>query len=253
MDAEPSGTQRVSSIEIPRRFRGPPRSGNGGYVGGCLAERVETTSAVAAVAVRLSAPPPLERALEVRDVGEGLALFDGERLLARAWPTSLDLDPPPAPDRGLAERASADFRGFEEHVFPGCVVCGPDRPVGDGLRIFPGPTGEQGLFAAPWTPDESLRGEGETLPLPIVWAALDCPGAFSFPQPEGRVLLLGEMQVRSLAPIRIGESCVVTSWYFEKDGRKHRTGSALHGDDGACRAFAQSIWIEVDPASVPRD
>ena len=241
------------TIKIPRRFCGPPLSGNGGYTGGRLAEHVAIAEDAPAVAVRLFAPTPLERSLTVHGVDGRVELRDGDTLLARAHATSLDLEPPAPPDLDTATRAAKDFRGFHEHVFPGCFVCGPDRPEGDGLRIFPGPANAEGLFAAPWTPDESLRGEGDSLSIGIVWAALDCPGAFSFPQPEGRVLLLGKMKVRSLAPVEIGEACIVTSWYFEQDGRKHRTGSALHGEGGACRAYAQTLWIEVDPESVPRD
>lgn len=241
------------SIEIPRRFRGPPRSGNGGYVAGRLASFVETSADTPAVAVRLAAPPPLERRLAVREEDGRIALFDGDDPVAHARATALTLAPPPAPRFEQAERAAKSFRGFEEHVFPGCFVCGHERADGDGLRIFPGPADPDGLFAAPWIPDASLReAASELVPAPFVWAALDCPGAFCFPQPEGRVILLGELQLRSLAPVSIGERCVVTSWPIEQDGRKHRTGSALHGEDGACRAYAQGIWIEVDPEYVPR-
>ncbi len=241
-----------TSITIDRRFCGPPRSGNGGYVAGRLASFVDAP----AVGVRLSLPPPLETPLSVLVSGGEATLFDEARQVARARAVDLDLTPPAAPGFEAAVEAARGFRGFEEHVFPGCFVCGPDRDGSDGLRIFPGPSGEASLFAAPWIPDVSLvpgGAQGDPLPPEFVWAALDCPGAFSFPQPDGKVVLLGEMQVALSGPVHVGERCVLTSWEVEHVGRKHLTGSALFGQSGACRGVSLGLWFEVDPESVPRD
>jgi len=246
----------LGEIEVAERFCGPPRSGNGGYVAGRLAAFVDSE----AVAVRLRRSPPLGRRLEVLRADEGVALCEAGEPIAEARPVVLDLTPPPAPSFEEAERASRAFRGFREHVFPGCFVCGPDRAEGDGLRIFPGAASEGSpVFAAPWVPHVSLASlvpgarEGDPVPAEFVWSALDCPGAFSFPQPEGRVVLLGEMQCALSAPIALGERCVLTSWQIRVDGRKHFTGSAVHGDDGQCRGLALGLWFEVDPESVPGD
>ncbi|MCR9093187.1 MAG: hypothetical protein NXI30_03130 [bacterium] len=241
----------LGSFSIASRFCGPPTSGNGGYVAGRLAGFVETDADRPAVAVRLFAPPPLEAALDVREEGEGAGLFDGDRLVAKARAVPLELSPPPPPSFEVAAEATRSFRGFDEHVFPGCFVCGIDREAGDGLRIFPGAANEGGLFAATWTPDESLRsGSAGELDDTFVWAALDCPGAFSFPQVDG-VVLLGEMAVQIFGSVRIGAPCVVTSWYIENDGRKHVTGTALYDEAGACVGHARATWIHVDADSVP--
>ena len=243
----------LGTLSIGARVCGPPTSGNGGYVAGRLARFVPTDAARPAVAVRLFAPPPLEVPLEVREDADRVELFEGERLLARAEPVPLELSPPPQPPFEAAEAATKSFRGFDEHPFPGCFVCGTDRDVHDGLRIFPGRADDGGLFAASWTPAEGLpTGSSDDLDGAIVWAALDCAGAFSFPQVDG-VVLLGELRARVFDPIRIGEPCVVTSWYLQHDGRKHVTGTALHGRDGTCAAYARGTWIEVDPDSVPRE
>jgi hypothetical protein len=102
-------------------------------------------------------------------------------------------------------------------------------------------------------PDASLAGaDGDRVADAFLWAALDCPGAFAFPQPEGRIILLGELQARLDDSVRVGERCVLTSWYLERDGRKHLTGSALHGEDGRCVGCAKGIWIELAPDAVPR-
>lgn len=242
----------LDRFSIPRRFCGPPTSGNGGYVGGRLAGFVKNDVSAPAVRVRLSAPPPLERSLEVRREEDRVGLFDGDQLLAKAEAVPLDLTPPAAPSFAEAERATKAFRGFDDHPLPGCFVCGTDRDASDGLRIFPGPTDREGLFAAAWTPGESLRGGGDdVLDEAFVWAALDCPGAFSFPQVAG-ISLLGELCVRTLGDVRIGEPCVITSGCLERDGRKHVTATALHGREGDCRAYARAVWIEVAAEAVPR-
>lgn len=255
----------IGAIEIAPRFRGPPTSGNGGYVAGRLAAYL----AAEEVRVRLERPPPLERRLVVAEGAEGVVLRDGEHVVARARAVDgaerIDLEPVAAPDFAAAVAAAADFRGFDHHVFPGCFVCGTERDEGDGLRIFPGPVEtEAGLFAAPWCPDGSLTDpaslpgpdsllgpEGALVAPAFLWAALDCPGAFSFPQPEGQVILLGELQARLTGPVEVGERCVLTSWEIEHDGRRHRTGSAIFGASGDLRGLAVGLWFEVSPDSVP--
>jgi len=57
----------METMTIPRRFRGPPNSGNGGYVCGMLARHITGAAEVA-----LRAPPPLETGLSVVEVGVGL-------------------------------------------------------------------------------------------------------------------------------------------------------------------------------------
>ena len=252
------------TIRVERRFCGPPQSGNGGYVAGRLAAFVDAP----AVGVRLRLPPALDTALAVRQTEDAVMLFDGEAAVAEARAVEFELAAPPAPTFEEAEEASRGFRGFKEHVFPGCFVCGPERNAGDGLRIFPGPAArnshdtrgdDQGnrLFAAPWIPsgtlisDGSVRAAGEPISDEFVWAALDCPGAFAFPQPKGKVILLGEMKVSLSGKVSVDERCVLTSWRIESQGRKHFTGSALYGAAGDCRGVALGLWFEVDPATVP--
>ena len=56
----------MQTMTIPRRFRGPPNSGNGGYVCGMLARQI-----AGAAEVTLRAPPPLETKLDLVEVGTG--------------------------------------------------------------------------------------------------------------------------------------------------------------------------------------
>ena len=70
------------TMTIPRRFRGPPNSGNGGYVCGMLARNI-----AGAAEVTLRAPPPLETALDASSVtvdAAGAALSRRARDLARS-------------------------------------------------------------------------------------------------------------------------------------------------------------------------
>ena len=87
----------------------------------------------------LRTPPPLERPLEVVRDGERVQLRDGDTLVAEGGPAELLLDVPEAVPRD--EVAAAEAAGREhwtaKHPFPTCVVCGPARGAGDGMRIFP--------------------------------------------------------------------------------------------------------------------
>ena len=265
-------TQTLGTLRIDRRFNGPPDSGNGGYVCGEMAKALDTTSPgslASGVRVRLRQPPPLDQQLEISATEEGCGLFEGDTLIAQACPEPLSLETPESIAVDVAARAALGFRGHQEHVFPGCFVCGPERAVGDGLRVFPGPvtngeTSMKDVFAASWQPDPSLaegsiHAEGSLLAessrspaegsafvdTAFLWAALDCPGCFSFPQPEGAIVLLGEMTAAIPGRVRIDEPSVLLSWQISHQGRKHSTGTAIFDADGHCQGTARAMWIEI--------
>lgn len=234
----------TAKITIEQRFHGPSGSGNGGYSCGLLAQFIEGPARV-----RLRIPPPLDRPMDVQHKGaEVLLLSDGE-LVASGSPATLDFDVPAPPGFESAELASRRYRGHESHFYPGCFVCGPEREKGDGLRIFAGPfqaeTGLTGMVAATWIPDESLLDESSRVASEFLWAALDCPGAYAFPEPADGAILLGELAVDIRAEVMAGEECVLLGWETAHQGRKHFTTTALYGGDGRCCAVGQAIWIEV--------
>ena len=224
---------------IERRFRGPPQSGNGGYSCGVLAEGV---SGVATVTLRL--PPPLDRPLTLSGDGEQSRLTDGENIVGEATRSTLDLEVPEAPGLDVAVEAARRYAGFETHPFPGCFVCGPERAPGDGLRIFPGRVGTSDVVAAPWTPDESLRGADGTVDRRYVWAALDCPSYFGLP--TAPLALLGRLTASIEALPEVGEPLVAIGWPIEVEGRKSFAGSALANREGEILARAAATWIEID-------
>lgn len=253
-------TETIGSLDIDARFCGPPDSGNGGYVCGEMAKALSKRAAAAAappletgLRVRLMKPPPLEEALDLRPTESGLGLFGhaSDAPLAEAFVDALEMDVPEAVSVARAEQAATGFRGFKEHVFPGCFVCGPEREPGDGLRVFPGELEEgSGRFAASWVPDASLADpeRPDEVDPTFVWAALDCPGCFSFPQPANAILLLGELSAAIHLPAKVGAPHALQSWAIEHKGRKHVTGSVLYDAEGVCLARARGIWIELPAA-----
>ncbi len=239
-DQESSGL-KGATIVVDARFNGPPRSGNGGYVCGILARFVDAP----AVVVRLLLPAPLDTDLEVQNTERGVVLLDGGVVLAEARSSTIDLEPPPRLSYEEALSASRRYRGLTSHWFPTCFVCGPARNPGDGLRIFAGPVEGSELVACPWVPDASVASAGGSVSPEFVWAALDCPGSFTFPQPEGEVIVLGEFHVEQFGDVSAGERCVIVARQTAAIGRKRHTAAALFGESGACRALGLATFLTV--------
>ena len=235
----------TETLTIPARFNGPPGSANGGYTCGRVAQLV----GAAEVEVSLRAPPPLERPLDVVRDGERVELRDGESLVAEGGPAELRLEVPDAVARG--EVAAAEEAGREtwtaKHPFPTCVVCGPAREAGDGLRIFPAALPHRdGLFGACWTPSE-LEGDGDGWVRPeLLWAVLDCPTSAPVANfGEGPPMVLASLAARLGCPVRVGEPHTILSWGLEVNGRKRRAAAALYDSDGILTCVSRALWIEL--------
>jgi hypothetical protein len=249
----------VAELRVPARFCGPPGVANGGFASGSLAALLG-----GAAEVTLRRPVPLDRSLSVnRDGGGVLVVEDGDVLLAEARPAKVALEPLAAPGNAAplalpenaavtpeaAEAAAGRSRYFDDPVFPGCFVCGPARPAGDGLRVFPGRVAGRLLWAAPWTPDLSVAGADGRVRPEVVWAALDCPSGIAAADaadlPAGTAVVLGRMAATVGWLPRPGDRCRVVAWPLVVDGRKLRAGSALLGPDGEVLAAATTVWITV--------
>jgi hypothetical protein len=227
-------------IVIERRYRGPDESGNGGYTCGVVAALVEGD---AEVTLRL--PPPLETPLRVERDGETVRVLDGERLVAEARPAALSLEPAePVPFEVAAERSGAQ-PDDSDHPFPDCFVCGPAREPGDALLLRPAPVGGDRV-AAVWVPTPEQAGRRE-----LVWAALDCPGAFAVdPRLERGISVLGRLNARVVDAPEAGERCVVVGWPLGEDGRKRYAGTALFGDHGRLLGLGRATWILIEQPPV---
>lgn len=252
---------------VPRRFCGPPSSGNGGWTAGALAALVphhcpeNRARSWPAVEVSLRRPPPLDTPMAVAEEdGSTVARHDGE-VVARA-----SVQPTTAPEPTVVEAvpveearaAMATYPGLTSHPFPTCFVCGTDREVGDGLRILPGRvTDQEGLArtAATWRPHpsvgEDFHAYADELPRASVaatWAALDCVGGWAGDLEE-RLMVLAAMTARIDALPVIGEEHVVMGLGLRQEGRKTFTAATIYDADGRVVGTAEHLWIAVDPAA----
>lgn len=247
-----------SVLVIPEAFRGPPQSGNGGYVCGRVARHL---APAATAEVTLRSPPPLDVPMAVAHGEDGVRVHLGDTLVAEGRAAELELEAPAAPDFDAAAAcrpaSPALWEGVNSliagsGVHPVCVCCGEELTADLGLRVQAAPVpGFEGVAAA-WVPHSAFDdGSGQVAP-EILWTALDCPGQFAFLERDGEGAvrghaLLGRFTVRIDAPVAIGERCVVTGWRLKEEGRKFEAGTALFGADGSLRAIARALWIRFDP------
>lgn len=242
------------SLTIERRYRGPARSGNGGYTAGLLSTHVPD-AAGRPVEVTLRMPPPLETPLDVSTEGDVTRLLDGEKLVAEARLVPDELVPVEAVDAVVAAQTVSSYKGLEAHPFPGCFACGPEREPGDGLQIFPGAVPDrEGTVASLWVPHAAFAERGdivdpgvERVGVPVTWAALDCVGGWAEAL-EGRPMVLGRITARVDALPVVGEPHVAVGNLRGVEGRKSFTASTLYDADGRVVATAEHTWIAVDPS-----
>jgi hypothetical protein len=226
------------TLTIARRFRGPVDSANGGYAAGLLAGVLG-----GAVEVTLRLPPPLEQPLVVREDDEGLVLLDGERTVAEARAADPAVVPPPAPTFDeAASLAHGGPGGWGNPAFAECFVCGV-RGDGSGLDIHARPVPGRELVAAAWVAREVAPE--------IVWAAIDCPGAYAVGDPGRGEPLLARITARIDRLPGEGERCVVIGWALGVEGRKLHAATALVGEDDRPLAVSRQLWIEPRVVSPP--
>jgi len=233
------------SFVVPPRFCGPPMSGNGGWTSGHLAQLVDGALEGGAVTVRLRTPPPLDTEMVVSRGDDGtVEIWDGQTLVAQAFPAeSLDPGELPTPvTYAQAEAAGPAYEGLLFHPFPTCFTCGTGRDPADALCLHTGLlAGHESLRAAAWTPRESTPE--------LVWAALDCPGAWASGIAK-REIVLGTMTAAVRELPTVGEPHVVMAWPRRHDGRKFYSGTCLYAADGRLLAQAEAVWIAVDATAV---
>lgn len=233
----------MSTVRIERRFRGPPESGNGGYVAGLVAAALGGSNCT----VTLKSPPPIDRDLVLKTDDRSATLFDDQSIIVSASREEVEIDVPPPPSLAEARDAEPRFIGHTSHIFPGCFVCGPERDPGEGMRIFPGQLHDSARrVAATWTPDVTVAdGEGFVRP-EFIWAALDCPGYFA--ATDAGMALLGRMSAVLHRKASVGEPLIITGWPIETEGRRHRVGTAIHDADGNLVAAATATWVTLNEA-----
>jgi hypothetical protein len=185
------------------------------------------------VEVTLRVPPPLERPLTVHASAGAVSVRDGETLVAEGRAAELDLELPQPVAYAEAVRLADATPADPDHPFPGCFACGP---AGEGLRLCPAPVGD-GRVVAPWRPEAREPA--------LVWAALDCPGAFAVNPGNARGLtVLGRLTARVDELPQAGDECVVVAWPLGGEGRRLFAGTAVFRG-GEPLAWAKAVWIVV--------
>jgi hypothetical protein len=238
---ERSASEALGHAVVPARFNGPPDCGNGGYVCGLLAGYLQGPARV-----RLSSPVPVETELDVLPAdNDGRELRLGDELIATAWPDRVHVIEPDAPTIDEARTASMRYVGFREHAIPGCYVCGPERSVQDGMRLFAGRVGNSKTYACVWTPASDQLDEDGFVRPEFVWAALDCPGYFAAFGDHPRPALLGELAADLRSPMPGDSEYAVYAWCIDDSGRKRWAGTAIADAKGRVLAVAKATWIEL--------
>lgn len=239
----------MATFHIAPQFNGPPGMGNGGYSAGLVARlcNESRTGGDAPITVRLRSPIPLASELSLVETEQGWQALHGEQVLATATAGKLTLQAPPAPSFEEAREAAGRYAGLGGGVnasYTGCFVCGVERSVGDGLRVFAGSLPGSDLVAAPFLPDPTFANGAGNLPSELIWAALDCPGYFAA-FPDNQFALLGELTVRIDGEVRTNEPHMVLGWPLDRQGRKRRAGTAIYTSSGALCAVGVATWIVV--------
>lgn len=231
----------TAAVVIPARFNGPPESGNGGYSCGVLAAHLDGCARI-----RLHVPPPLDQSLQVVSAEDGgVAMYDGDTLVAIGSPATLSLEIPAVPGVDQCRTAMQHYAGLQQHAFPTCYVCGPGRPLHDGLGLYPGPIEGAAILGCVWEPHQDMLDASGHLRTEIVWAALDCPGYFAAMGRTLRPALLGELVGEIRAPVPGNAPLVVFSWALGNEGRKYYGATAIATAQGDVLAVSHSTWIEL--------
>lgn len=226
---------------IESRFCGMPHIANGGYVCGLVARLIDGTAEVT-----LRRPPPLNQPLELEQLeANKVVLRHGNVILAEARPTNIELDVPTPPTYAEAEKATKQFEA-NNHPFPTCFVCGPDRAESDGLRILPGQVSGKDFVAATWIPDTSLSDDVGKIRREFHWAALDCPAAWAIVTLQNRFIVMGKFAAQIDNWMKPLEKYIVIGWQISITGRKIYAGTALFSESGKLFAKAKSTWIELN-------
>lgn len=225
---------------------------------GRLAERLLAAGGLGAVGpdvpwveVTLRSPPPLGQpiAIRVSDDAQQLSAQRDGTLVAEARRL-----PGPAPgaarvepvDIRVAQDAEVTYLGLRTHPFPTCWVCGPSRPDHDGYDLRPGRLDDD-RTACVWTVSDDGLGDGPSPRASAVWAALDCPGAWTALD-GSTALVLGRISAQVAAVPAVGGRCVVMGRLLGTEGRKSFTATTVYAttDDGTLTeplGSAVATWI----------
>jgi hypothetical protein len=247
-----------NTLLVAETFRGPPKSGNGGYVAGVVAHAL--TSGVhnlpnqGAVEVTLRAPTPLDETLTLQSAMDSLSVKHGETLIAEAKIVTLQMDvPTPATweeARSARDRSYSFPMGINtlfdpplRGVHPICFCCGVELAPDAGAHVYSAPIEGKQQVAAAWIPNDCWADDHGHLRPEIIWTALDCPGQMAWRAEGTKTGMLGRLTARIEKNVRAGDHCVVIGWTMGNEGKKYFAGTALFNQTGELCAYAKAVWI----------
>lgn len=244
------------TITAPTHLSGPVGFLQGGLCAGVLLDAARLVDPHGApptrISVRLAAPTPLDRTLDVAVARNEAASYDvalsldGTDLVAGRLELQGHALSAPAADLASLRTAPVP-EPIDTHAFPQCWVCGDANPV--GLHLLPGWSAE-GRIVVPWIPRDDLGDDRGHVDPSVVCAVLDCPTAFvnahlleaaGYP-----IQLLAQFTVTFFKDLAVGTPtrCVAVS--DGADGRKLRGRSAILDPDGVVYATSDALWVAVD-------
>lgn len=246
------------TLIIPAKYRGPPTSGNGGYVAGVIAAALtggeHAFANNRAVEVTLRAPIPLDVPMMVRRAKKSLTVVRDEKLIAEAsiQPLRIDIPTPVGWDEAFNARAHSYslpvawhpmFNAVRRGVHPICFCCGAELKEDDGLHVYSAPVDNNGQVAAAWIAREIFADARGHVRPEFIWTALDCPGQMAWRARGAQTGMLGRLSARIERAVRAGERCVVSGWTMGNERKKYFAGTALRNEAGELCAYAKAVWI----------
>lgn len=245
-------------LYAPAGLDGPPGILQGGLAAGVtapIARLVDRYRApLTSVDARLYAPTPLEVPVRARVRATGdparyqvetrhgdTRLVSAEVELAGHEPTPRAFD--------LAELARVPVpEPVPQHVFPGCIVCGPEPTHPHGQRLHPRYHGD-GAIVQPWVADSAFGDARSVLDPLLISAVLDCPtvwASIGHVQAQGhKAALLAGYHLRSFRDAPVMEPLRLVARMDEGDGRKIHARGALVDEEGVIYAVVSAFHVSV--------
>lgn len=227
-------------VIIPNQFKGPPQSGNGGYVAGCMADLFTPGPISPPVEVSLKAPPPLDIELVAKEKEGSLAIFEQSNVIATLKPypeLTLSVEPPKDVPYGKPAIAVTGCGT--------CFVCGEKRMPGDGLCIQARPRLDgSNIWQASFEVHPNFCDAQGVMARRYCFAALDCPGYSA--TSKGELAVLARFRVQVFGHLMAYEKAEVTAWPLEIKGRKRTAGTALFGSGDRLVAQAEALWVVIE-------